>query len=158
MRDRLNFPQNRCHPKKYVGYLENQMPKTYPQRLLTLARNPKVKKAIPLEYEHEDGQCENCGGIGFMSFFLATMGPLDSPAFGHMVSKFHEGKWWAAPGYIEPAKDTEKTNMRFGTVSATCPACNGIRRVVTPVYIPMPEEVRIEIEKIKWRMTLRGVK
>lgn len=130
------------------------MDKTYPDRLMTLARNPKVKKAIILEYEHEAGQCENCGGIGFMSFFLATMGPLDSPAGGYFVSKFHDGKWWCAPSYKDPAKDAEKTNMRFGTVSVSCPVCHGVRKIVNQKYIPMPDSVRTEISRIgsKWRM------
>lgn len=131
------------------------MPKTYPGRLLTLARNPKVKKAIVLEYAQEPGQCENCGGIGFLSFFLATIGPLESPAEGRFVSKFHDGKWWSAPGYIEPAKDSEKTNMRFGTVSVVCPVCRGVRRIIQAEYIPMPEEVRIKIAQIKARMAVR---
>ena len=131
------------------------MPKTYPERLLTLARNPKVKKAIVLEYAQEPGQCENCGGIGFLSFFLATIGPLESPAEGRFVSKFHDGKWWAAPGYIEPAKDSEKTNMRFGTVSVKCPKCNGIRKVYNEQYIPMPDYVRDSIARLRWKMQVR---
>ena len=131
------------------------MSKTYPERLLTLARNPKVKKAIVLEYAQEHGQCENCGGIGFLSFFLATIGPLESPAEGRFVSKFHDGKWWSAPGYIEPAKDSEKTNMRFGTVSVKCPKCNGIRKVYNEQYIPMPDYVRDSIVRLRWKMQVR---
>ena len=131
------------------------MSKTYPERLLTLARNPKVKKAIVLEYAQEHGQCENCGGIGFLSFFLATIGPLESPAEGRFVSKFHDGKWWSAPGYIEPAKDSEKTNMRFGTVSVKCPKCNGIRKVYNEQYIPMPDYVRDSIARLRWKMQVR---
>lgn len=131
------------------------MSKTYPERLLTLARNPKVKKAIVLEYAQEPGQCENCGGIGFLSFFLATIGPLESPAEGRFVSKFHDGKWWSAPGYIEPAKDSEKTNMRFGTVSVKCPKCNGIRKVYNEQYIPMPDYVRDSIARLRWKMQVR---
>lgn len=131
------------------------MSKTFPDRLIMLARNPKVKKAVILEYAQEPGQCSNCGGIGFMSFFLATLGPLDSPAEGRFLSKFHDGKWWCAPAYIEPAKDSEKTNMRFGTVSVVCPVCKGIRKIITPVYIPMPEEVRIKIAQVKAKMAVK---
>jgi hypothetical protein len=136
--------------------MENQMPKIFPDRLMTLARNPKVKKAIILEYEQEAGQCQNCGGIGFLSFFLATMGPFDEAGGGRLVSKFHDGKWWAAPGYIEPSKDTEKTNMRFGTVSAPCPVCKGIRKRMDGPYVPMPDSAREAMVKIKAKMNINA--
>jgi hypothetical protein len=135
--------------------MEEKMTKIYPDRLLMLARNPKVKKAIALEYAQEHGQCENCGGIGFMSFFLATMGPFDEPGQGRLVSKFHDGKWWCAPGFIEPAKDAEKTNMRFGTVSVTCSVCHGQRKFVTGNYVPMPDHVRVAMAKLATKMAVK---
>ena len=124
------------------------MSKTFPQQLMMMARNPQVKKAILLEYPQEPGQCENCGGIGFISYFLATMGPFDSPGSGSLVSKFHDGKWWCAPGFIEPSRDKNKTNMKFGTVSDTCPICHGLRSSSHPVYVPMPEELSRKIKAV----------
>lgn len=119
-----------------------------PDRLQVLARNPKVKLTMILEYPQEAGQCTNCGGCGYISFFLATMGPFDTPGQGRVVSKFHNGKWWSAPSYIDPAKDDEKTNGRFGTVSAPCPVCKGIRQAANNPYVLPPEEMRRRIKAV----------
>ena len=124
------------------------MDKVFPQKLQQMAKDPMVKKAFLLEYPQQSGACLNCGGMGFISYFLATMGPFDEPGSGHMVSKYHDGKWWCAPGFVEPAKDDKRTNMRYGTVSDTCPVCHGIRKQSGPYVHPPEELVKRLIKKL----------
>jgi hypothetical protein len=91
--------------------------KPFPDVLVKLAQDPRVKKAFYLEYEKQPGECENCGGMGVMSLFLATNGPFREPSGGKFVCKWHDGWWWSAPS----------GDLHFGTVSAPCPVCHGHR-------------------------------
>jgi len=130
------------------------MPKLYTAKLNQLTKNPQVKKIIDLEYIHECGQCENCGGLGIISIFLANMGPFTEVGAGHLISKWCDGKWWCAPGFVEPGKDANKTNFKFGTVSDTCPVCHGQRRISAGAYVPMPQECRDRLNSVCDKMKM----
>ena len=119
----------------------------FPDVIVRMAKDPRVKKAFYLEYEKVDGECEECGGMGIVSLFLATMGPFDEPGGGNLISRLYDGKWWCAPGFIDPQKDKDKTNLRFGVVSAPCPKCRGIKKGGKPVYVPMPQKCREQFNK-----------
>ena len=116
----------------------------FPAVIVRMASDPRVKKALYLEYDKIPGECENCGGMGVISLFLATLGPLDAPAGGKFTSKWHDDKWWAAPS----------PSMQFGTVSAPCPVCHGIKKGGKPVYVPMPDEIRGALNKILGKMRI----
>lgn len=112
-----------------------------PANLVFKAKSPDVKMALILEFPIESGGCENCGGTGFIALFLATNGPFESPGtLGKFVSKFHDGKWWCAPS----------GNADFGTVSAPCPVCGGIKQPRT--IIPTVPAQR-PIKQLAERMT-----
>jgi hypothetical protein len=101
------------------------MSKVLPELLKRMARDVNVRRAFVLDYEMAGDGCPNCNGMGFVSMFLATMGPLPEPANGRFVNKWHDGKWWAAPSFN--GDDHMNETMRFGTVSVTCPVCNGLK-------------------------------
>lgn len=105
-----------------------------PDELFAKAQDPRVKVALLLEYKADPDGCSNCGGMGFISMFLATNGPFDGPGSGKQVSKYHNGKWWCAPS----------GSMEFGTISATCPVCAGIKDIGrNAVYVPGPQFRRL---------------
>jgi hypothetical protein len=115
-----------------------------------LAKSPDVKLALFLEYERDPRLCENCGGVGFLSMFLATNGPFDSPGSSKYVSKFHNGKWWCAPAF-EGENSTE--TMKYGTVSAPCPVCKGVKPNSDAPYVPMPDYLRSSMKMLSKRMS-----
>ena len=74
-------------------------------------KTPGVKKAWLSENKPlgpED--CPNCGGFGFHAVFIATVGPLRTPAapYSGKSSKYGEGFWWSGQ-----------------TFTAACPVCGG---------------------------------
>jgi len=128
------------------------MDKHFPKVLQMMATNPQIKKYFLLEYPQEQEACPNCGGVGFISFFLATSGPFDEPAGPGgkhpLVSKWHDGKWWCAPS----------GDLHFGTISSACPDCSG-KPKPRPVYVHPPEDMRAQVHaslaKIEARMSGR---
>ena len=72
-------------------------------------KTPGVKKAWLSDHKPlgpED--CPNCSGLGFHAAFIATAGPLKTPAayYSGKSSKYWEGFWWAGQ-----------------TFTAACPVC-----------------------------------
>jgi hypothetical protein len=59
------------------------------------------------------GDCPNCGGFGFQAAFVASNGPLKTPAgpYSGKTSKYGDGFWWAGKTFID-----------------TCPVCNGVQK------------------------------
>ena len=91
------------------------MRKQFPREFSTLVRGIGVKKAFvsdavalnPLE-------CDNCGGVGTLTLFLATKGPFQSPEPPNKetVNKYEDPfGWWVGSNYSFP-----------------CPVCDGIGR------------------------------
>jgi hypothetical protein len=120
-----------------------------PPNLIFLAKNPDVKLCLILDFEPLPESCENCGGSGVISMFLANAGPFETPMSSKYVSKFHNGKWWTAPAY--DITDAEQT-MKFGTVTAVCPVCKGEREtskgpVVLPAQRPMINQLTERMSK-----------
>lgn len=116
-----------------------------PPNLIFLAKNPDVKKALILEFEPLPNSCENCGGSGVISMFLANTGPFEVPGSYKYVSKWHDGKWWCAPAY--DMADAEQT-MKFGTVTAICPVCKGERETAKgPSVLPAQRPMKSLMER-----------
>lgn len=120
------------------------MNKHFPDILRRAMAGPQVKQVFLLDYEG-DGSCDNCGGSGEISFFIATMGPFAEPAAGKFISKFHDGKWWCAPS----------GDLHFGTVSAPCPDCKDRPNRKRPIYVPMPDYVRVAHEAAMARLRIK---
>ena len=88
-----------------------------PMEIQSALRNPAVKKAWLSDFPAMPGQCENCGGAGVVTAYIALEGPYTSPASPYLVrdgvrltSKAEvingKTKWWVGQ-----------------TVSTTCPEC-----------------------------------
>lgn len=121
------------------------MSKVFPDTLKRIMFAAGVKQAFLLEPTDTHGSCDNCGGVGYISFFLATMGPFDEPGVGKVISKWHDGKWWCAPS----------GDLHFGTVAELCPVCGGNTPKVRPVYVPMPDDVRDALNAVLNRKRIR---
>lgn len=58
-------------------------------------------------------ECENCGGAGLMTTFIAADGPFSTPGTKNgKAMHYHDGKWWVG-----------------NTYSANCPVCGGKGRI-----------------------------
>ena len=87
--------------------------KRFPSEFAVLARQENVKNSFVSDVQAQlSRDCENCGGIGTMSIFLATEGPYEHAAAPYRNDKksshFHDGKWWVGK-----------------LMSFPCPACRG---------------------------------
>lgn len=101
------------------------MTKRFPPEFLEAWRSGQAKAAfVSDEPPIRPGRdCDNCGGRGFMSTFLAKNGPYNSPSNGKDdVNHYHDGKWWVGK-----------------TITATCPVCKGLN--AQPVIV---EEQQVE--------------
>jgi len=77
--------------------------------------------------------CTNCGGVGTMYIFIATMGPFEFPPQGRIISHFSEGKWWGGRGFTFP-----------------CPKCGGRERTIAPGSIPAQDRMDELTEKMNY--------
>lgn len=101
------------------------MDKQFPVEFTQLMNAPGVKAACVSEITSPyPDDCPNCGGVGTMYIFIATVGPLRSPASGRLVSHWSDGKWWGGKGFEavcpvcrsapRPYSGTDKTPMQPG--------------------------------------------
>lgn len=74
--------------------------------------------------------CQNCGGRGFFTTFIATEGPYNSPAVGKALdgmqkaNHFADGKWWIGRTHI-----------------AVCPVCKGDAVTVRQLKVELPAAI-----------------
>jgi hypothetical protein len=88
-----------------------------PAELTSAFRNPSTKKAWISDFPAMQGQCENCGGAGVVTAFVATEGPYTSPAHPYLIR--------------DGVRLTSKTDIINGqtkfwvgqTISVVCPEC-----------------------------------
>ena len=74
--------------------------KQFPLEFDQLLKAPNVRAAFVSEISSPNPKdCLNCGGAGTMYIFIATVGPLDSPASGRLISHWSDGKWWGGKGF-----------------------------------------------------------
>lgn len=80
----------------------------FPPEFKILFRQPEVRGAFVSGITtNHPGDCLNCGGVGKVFVFLATVGPVNNPPVGVAVH-FAGGKWWGG-----------------STKGGICPACKG---------------------------------
>ena len=79
------------------------MNREFPREFDALARAPNVRGAFVSEIvSPHPGACQNCGGVGSMFIFVATVGPLVSPAVGQLISHYYDDKWWGGRNFQFP--------------------------------------------------------
>jgi hypothetical protein len=83
--------------------------------------------------------CENCGGLGIVSMFVATGGPLHSPAPSGIgsaerpiVSHWDNGVWWS--GF---------------TIVDTCPVCNGFKKDISDTPPEAPPDTLLSFAEVE---------
>lgn len=84
--------------------------KTFPPEFTSIWRQSGIVAAFVSDIVSErPSDCDNCGGTGLCSTFVAFKGPFNNPSSKQgEVSHFHEKKWWIG-----------------NTYTARCPRCNG---------------------------------
>lgn len=77
------------------------MDRQFPNEFKQLMRAPDVKAAFVSEIESPNpNACQNCGGSGSVCIFIATVGPLNSPVGGKLVSHYADDKWWGGSNFV----------------------------------------------------------
>jgi hypothetical protein len=73
----------------------------FPPEFEQLIRATGVRAAFVSENTSpHPADCKNCGGLGTLNIFIATIGPLQSPAVGrNIITKWSDGKWWGGKTY-----------------------------------------------------------
>ena len=76
------------------------MDRSFPLEMMKLLESPTIRKAFVSEIVSPNpNDCTNCGGVGTIYVFIATIGPLQSPAVGkNIISHWSDGKWWGGKG------------------------------------------------------------
>jgi hypothetical protein len=82
------------------------MNKQFPREFQSIWAQPGIRAAFVSEnISLLPSDCQNCGGLGFLSTFVASEGPYNSPSVKG-VSHYSDGKWWVGTTY-----------------AAVCPVC-----------------------------------
>jgi hypothetical protein len=86
------------------------MSKQFPAEFQSIWQQPGIKAAFVSENAPLlPSDCENCGGLGFLSTFVASDGPFKSPS-ATGANHYDDGKWW-----------------KGSTYTAVCPVCHGAK-------------------------------
>lgn len=82
--------------------------RVFPPEMQFYFKDPAIKKFwVSDNPAVRPGDCENCGGAGYLYLFASTAGPFTSPGQGAgIISKWYDEKWWIGT-----------------TVSFICPVC-----------------------------------
>jgi hypothetical protein len=78
--------------------------KVYPRELKELATTKSHKSIFWGEFTPlRPSDCDNCGGMGFMSCFIAYVGPFNHTPAEHKLSiHWDNGKWWIGQAFSAP--------------------------------------------------------
>lgn len=104
----------------------------YPTNFPFYFKDPSTKRAWISENKPiAPTDCENCGGLGMLSMFVATDGPFDTPPNPYLgppeeplVSHWAEGRWWLGHA-----------------LTGVCPTCHGVKAASDGVAGAAPDRV-----------------